>query len=237
MAKNSIRGSIVVLLLATAFGAASAGDVARFTNLGFSPDSGVFMFAQYGINHPDGNPFAEIFTVDVPGNTFVANGVEQRVFSRRVSGGQDGSGALYTLLPHMRTTVNRHRIDHLEQGRIIFLLVNGEDDPPPPRIEFRDFRTDTRYTINVTQQSRGRGSAGSAEFYLDVTARYADGTTVERRVGRPGYYRDEVNRYRVGRVIAAPDSRSLVVVMEKITDIPGGRRVRYMVETVRFPRR
>ncbi len=234
MAKNKMRLIMVAVLLVAIVGLATAGDVARFVNLGFSPDSGVFMFAQYGIDHPDGKPFAEIYTVDVPGNAFVSGGVRTKVFDRTISSGQDGSGALYTLLPELNSIVAQHRIDHLDQGRLVYLLVNGEDEPIRPRIEFRDFRTDTRFTIEVAQQSRGRGLSGSAEFYLDVTVRYPDGTVVERRVGRPGFYRDGVNRYRVGRVIVAPDSRSLVVVMERITDISGGKRIRYMVETVRL---
>lgn len=237
MVKIGIRMSMVVVLLVAALGTAAAGDVARFTNLGFSPDSGIFMFAQYGIRHSDSKPFAEIYTVDVPGNVFVSGGVATRVFDRTVSSGQDGSGALFTLLPELRSVVTSHRVDHLEQGRIIYFLVNGENEPDRSRIEFRDFRTNVRYTIAVDQQSRGSGTDGSAAFHLDLTVRYPDGTTVERRVGRPGFYRDGVNRYRVGRVVIAPDNRSLVVVMERITDITSGRQVRYMVETVRLPAR
>ncbi|TVR71758.1 MAG: DUF2259 domain-containing protein [Spirochaetaceae bacterium] len=236
MVKNGIRMSMVVFLLVAAIGTASAADVARFTNLGFSPDSGVFMFAQYGITHRDGKPYAEIYMVDVPGNVFVPGSVRTRVFDRSVSGGHDGSGALYTLLPELRSSVETHRVDHLELGRIVYLLVNGENEPDRSRIEFRDFRTDTRYTISVTQNARGRGSEGSAAFHLNLHVRYADGTVVERQVGRPSLYREGVNRYRVGRVIVAPDNRSLVIVMERITDVAGGRQVRYMVETVRLPR-
>ena len=236
MANNRIRLYLVAFLLVATAGITSAGDVARFTNLGFSPDSGVFMFAQYGINHPEGKPFAEIYTVDVPRNVFVTGAVERRIFDKAVTAGQDGSGALFTLLPPLHSTVRDHEIDHLDQGRIIYLLVNGEGDEPRSRIEFRDFRTGTRYTISITQNARGRGVDGSAAFHLNLTARYTDGTIVEQRVGRPDFYRDGVNRYRVGRVIIAPDNRSLVIVMERITDISGGRRIRYMVETVRLSR-
>ena len=236
MAKNGIRMIVVVFLLILATATASAGDVARFTNLGFSPDSGVFMFAQYGVSHAESKPFAEIYTVDVPGNVFVSGGVRTQVFDRTVSGGQDGSGALFTLLPELRPIITTHRVDHLEQGRIIYFLVNGENEPDRQRIEFRDFRTGSNFSINVTQSARGRSSDGSAAFHLDLRVRYEDGTVVERRVGRPSLYRDGVNRYRVGRVIAAPDNRSLIIVIERITDLAGGRQVRYMVETVRLPR-
>lgn len=233
MVKNKIRLITVAILLVAAVGATHAGDVARFANLGFSPDARVFMFGQYGISHPEGKPFAEIYTVDVPGNVFVSGGVERQAFDRVISGGQDGSGALFTILPRLSSTIKDHAVDHLNQGRIVYLYIDGETDPSP-RINFRDFRTDTRYTLSITQRSRGRGPEGSAQFHLDVSARYSDGQVVEKRVGRPGLYRDGVNRYRIGRVIAAPDNRSLVVVIERITDIAGGRRIRYMVETVKL---
>lgn len=236
MVKNGLRMSMVVFLLVAAIGTASAGDVARFTNLGFSPDSRIFMFAQHGITQRDGKPFAEVYLVDVPDNVFVPGGVRTRVFDRAVSGGHDGSGALFTLLPELHSSVTAHRVDHLELGRIVYLLVNGETEPDRSRIEFRDFRTNRHYTISVTQNARGRGPEGSAAFHLDLRVRYPDGTVVERQVGRPSLYREGVNRYRVGRVIVGPDDRSLVIVMERITDTPGGRQIRYMVETVRLPR-
>lgn len=211
---------------------ATAGDLARFTNLGFSQDSRTFAFAQHGINHQTGHPFAEVFLVDVPGNVFRQNGVARNVFTRGVSPGQDGSGAMLNVLRTLTPQLESHGIDHLNQGRIIHLAFNETE--PRPRVEFRDFQENTRYTIAVTQESRGRGTDGSAAFHLDITARFTDGTTVEHRVGRPGFFREGVNRYAVGQVILAPDERSLVVVMERITDVPGGRRIRYMVETVRL---
>ncbi|WP_026244933.1 MULTISPECIES: DUF2259 domain-containing protein [Alkalispirochaeta] len=227
------RTGLFALMLTLAVAAASAGDIARFANLGFSPDSRVFLFGQYGITHPEGHPFAEIYAVDVPGNVFLPQGVQRRTFSRTLSGGQDGSGALYTLLPLFQPLIGEHQIDHLAQGRIIYLFIDGEDDPQP-RISFRDFRTGTRYTLEIIQESRGRGAEGSAAFHLNLQAHHSDGTTLERQIGRPTLFRDGVNRYRVGRVIVSPDNSSLVVVVERITDIAGGRRIRYMVETLRL---
>ncbi|WP_076488571.1 DUF2259 domain-containing protein [Alkalispirochaeta americana] len=223
----------VVLLLTLAVATTSAGDIARFANLGFSPDSRVFLFGQYGITHPEGNPFAEIYAVNVPDNVFLPKGVQSRTFSRTLSGGQDGSGALYTLLPLFQPLIGQHQIDHLSQGRIIYLFIDGESDPQP-RVSFRDFRTGTSYTLDLVQEARGRGADGSAAFHLNLQARYSDGTTLEQQVGRPTLFREGVNRYRIGRVIVSPDNTSLVVVMERITDIAGGRRIRYMVETVRL---
>ncbi|MFW5828196.1 MAG: DUF2259 domain-containing protein [Alkalispirochaeta sp.] len=220
----------IVVLVFLSLSVTYAGDVAHFINLGFSPDSRVFMFAQHGITQEDSNPFAEIYTVDVPGNRFISAGVHSREYDVQISPGQDGSGALYSLLPDVRPTVEEYELDHLRQGRLIYLLVNGQE--PRPQIEFRDFETDDAFTITMTQDARGTGPDGSAAFHLDVVARLSDGTEVERRVGRPDYYRDGVNRYQIRQVVAGPDGNSLVIVVERITDSAGGRHIRYMVETL-----
>ena len=52
-----------------------AGDVAEYTDLGFSPDGKYFVFAQYGVTDKDFEPYAEIYTVDVAKNDFVKNAV------------------------------------------------------------------------------------------------------------------------------------------------------------------
>lgn len=231
--KQHIRRVIAVLtLLAVPAAAALASDVAQFTNLGFSPDSRVFMFAQYGITDSTSRPYADIFTVDVPANAFIAAGLESEEYAVSISAGQDGRGALFTLLPHVRPVIERYGISHLRQGRLVYLYVNGEAESR--QISFRDFDSGDRYSITMTQSARGSGPNGSAAFYLDVVAEYADGTRVEERVGRPGFFRDGVNRYRISQVIASPDGRSLVVVVERITTTAAGERIRYMVETVRL---
>jgi predicted secreted protein len=223
---------IAAVLLIGATGYTAANDVASFTNLGFSADSRVFMFAQYGINVESGYPFAEIYTVDVAANSFVSGGVTRQTYPIRVSPGQDGIGALYTLLPTVKPLVDRYNLSHVAQGRLIYLFVNGQE--PRSQIEFRDFESGNRYSIVLHQDSAGGGTSGRAAFYLDVTLTRSDGRRFEHRVGRPGYFRDGFNRYRISQAILGPDDRSLVVVIEKITDIDGGQRIRYMVETVRL---
>lgn len=231
--KQHIHRVIAVLtLFAVPVTAALASDVAQFTNLGFSPDSRVFMFAQYGITSDSSHPYADIFTVDVPANAFIAAGLESEEYAMAISAGQDGRGALFSLLPELRPVIERYGISHLRQGRLVYLYVNGEEEPR--EIAFRDFDSGDRYTISMTQSARGSGMSGSAAFHLDVVAQYADGTLVEERVGRPGFFRDGVNRYRIAQVIASPDGRSLVAVVERITDTGSGQRIRYMVETVRL---
>lgn len=229
--KNKCRVLVLLLLLAFSV-SAFAGDAARFVNLGFSPDSKTFMFAQHGISQDEGFPFAEVFTVDVPNNTFVSGGVSREVYATPISPGQDGSGALYTILPTMQDIVSRYQIDHLSQGRLIYLLVDGAE--VRDRIEFRDFETGNNYTIEIIQERRGSGDSVRAAFYLEITGNLPNGTVLHHRVGRPGYFREDIDRYRVHQVIMAPDERSVVVVVERIRETDSGLRIRYMVETVRL---
>ncbi len=227
--RRLLAGAIVLLTTTVSL---SANDVAQFANLGFSPDSRVFMFAQYGIHGDSGQPFAEIYTVDVPGNVFTNGGVARETFTTPITPGQDGRSALYSLLPEVQDQVSRHRIDHINQGRLIYLFVNGEE--PRSQIEFRDFESGNRYSIVLEQDSQGEGETGRAAFYLDVALTLSNGRRYEHRVGRPGFFRDGVSRYRILQAILAPDDRSLVVVVERITDTATGARIRYMVETVRL---
>ncbi|MFA7566829.1 MAG: DUF2259 domain-containing protein [Alkalispirochaeta sp.] len=223
---------VVFVLLLAVTGSAFAGDAARFVNLGFSPDSRVFMFAQHGISEDNGFPFAEIYAVDVPDNTFVRGGVFNRTFDTLLSPGQDSSGALYNLLPDASELIRRYQVDHLVQGRLIYLFVNG--DTVRDRIDFRDFEAGNSYEIELKQERRGSETDVSASFYLDVTTRLSNGTVLTHRVGRPGYFRHDIDRYRIKQITVSPNERSLVVVVERIRDMASGTRIRYMVETVRL---
>lgn len=225
------RRLLIVALFVLVTGVLFAGDVATFVNLGFSPDSRVIAFGQYGIERDTSRPFAELYIVDVHQNRFVANGVHRRTFDTPVRPGQDGSGALYTLMVEQAELLRHHRIDPLAQGRLVYLLVNGET--PRSEINFRDFSDSTRYLVRISQQKRGRLPRIEAAFHLDVSVTPATGTPREFTVGLPDFFREGVSSYQIGQAYLSPDERSLVFVVERITDTPAGRTVRYMVETVR----
>ncbi|MFW6337835.1 MAG: DUF2259 domain-containing protein [Alkalispirochaetaceae bacterium] len=209
-----------------------AGDVATFVNLGFSQDSRTFMFAQYGIDEEATVPYAEIYTVDVPNNRFVPNGTLSESYDVPLSPGQDGSGALYNLLPEARSLVERYDLDHLRQGRLVYLLVNGEE--PKSQISFRDFRSGNRYEVRLVQEQRGEGESLRAAFHIILTVIREEGDRQEYTVGLPDYYREGVNRYQIRQILHAPNERGIVFVVEKITETEDGREVRFMVETVSF---
>jgi predicted secreted protein len=229
MLKRSFAVAAVFLISAFHL---SAGDVASFVNLGFSEDARVFMFAQYGIERETSRPFAEIYTVDVPNNVFVENGVRRSTFDIDLNPGQNGSGAMYTLLGESQDLISRYEIDHLAPGRIVYLLVNG--DEPKSNIQFRDFNTGNRYEISLVQVSEGEGEDARASFHIQLTVVRSNGEVDAFTVGRPGYFRDGVSRYRIGQIFLAPDEQSLVFVVQKEYQGADGTTIRYMVETVSF---
>lgn len=207
-----------------------AGDVASFVNLGFSPDAETFMFAQYGIDSADSEPFAELYAVDVAANEFESNGVKTSSYNVNLEPGMDGSGALFTLLGEHASLVERYDIDHLNPGRIVYLLVDGEE--PKSHIEFRDFNTGNSYEIDLHQTQRGSEESPRAKFHIELNVNYDDGTERDLTVGRPDYFREGVSRYRISHVYLGPNEQSLVFVVQKETVEETGTVVRYMVETV-----
>jgi predicted secreted protein len=225
------RFALALLFILVAIFAA-AGDIAMFENLGFSQDARVFLFGQYGIDARTSAPFAEVFAVDVPSNSFVSGGKltsETATDSGEVeplSLGQDGRGALFQLVGEARDLIQRYDVNHLNNGRPIYILVDG--DQPKQRIAFRDFNTNTRYEFVLNQEQNSVGDSVEASFHIELTVTDSEDRTWSSTIGRPGYYRSDIQQYRITQVLLSPDENALVIVVEKKT---AGGSIRYMVET------
>ncbi len=221
----------VIMLFLIAVAHASSGDVATFTNLGFSRDGRLFMFGQYGVDDESAQPYAELGLVDVEKNEFVPDGRIRREFDVAPVPGQTGRGALFTLLTQNASLATSNQLDHLALGRIVYILVNGAT--PRTEVDFRDFQTGSRYNVRLVQQTRGSGENVSASFHIQLTATLADGGVKAFTVGLPGFFRDRVEAYRIKQIILSPDETSLVFVVELIAYADTGNDIRYMIETVR----
>lgn len=220
--------AVLVMLPAALF----ATDVARFANLGFSPDGETFMFGQFGIDGETGRAYADAALVDVADNVFVADGRSTVVAGTMPSAGQDGRGALYRALFDLHDTIATSQIDHVAQGRIIYLLINGTE--PRDEISFRDFETGIRYDVSLTQRSRGAGDDVAAAFGITLRTHHDEAPSRSYAIGRPTLFRDGVSRYRIAQIILSPGERGAVFVVEQIRELEDGTRIRYMVETVAF---
>ncbi len=219
---------ITVLLFNSLF--IFAGDVAAYINLGFSADSKVFMFGQYGIREDDMKVYADIYAVDVKRNVFTKNGVMEKVFSDKIPPGQDGLGGLLMLLRDSYDIVNKYKINHLSTGRVVYILIDG--DEPKDRLEFRDFNKGNSYVLTLVQEKFGSGEDVSSSFHINVAITDKNGKTAAFTVGLPSYKRKGVSSYRVKQVVFNPDETALVIVVEKDLITAKGKSIRYMVETL-----
>ena len=100
-----------------------AADVASFVDLGFSADGRYYMFGQYGVEANTLKPWAELFVVDVPKNNFVPGGKLSYTHNNSIIQGQDGTGALYTLLANNGPLFKKYNIDFLRQSRPLYLSM------------------------------------------------------------------------------------------------------------------
>ncbi len=207
-----------------------AGDIANYVNLGFSQDSKIFMFGQYGLQGKDTKAYADLYTVDVHRNVFVKDGVLEKVFPDKIFPGQDGLGGLFMLLHSASGLVTKYHINHIATGRIVYILVDG--DEPKDRLDFRDFDKSTGYVLTLIQEKFGSGTAVRSSFHINLAVTDKHGTTRTFTVGNPSYKRTGVQNYRIKQVLFSPDERSLVIVVEKEKLSDRGKNIRYMVETL-----
>lgn len=221
----------IVLLILLVSSSLYAGDIAKFANLGFSDDSRYFMFGQYGVVDDGTGLYAELYLVDVPGNRFVPGGSHRQSYADRPDPGQDGFGALMTLYRDTIEKTRTYRVNHMASGRLLYLLVDGEE--PRPVLSFRDFQSGRSYRVELLQSTFGSGDSVSASFHVNLTVTSGS----EERyytVGLPDYRREGVTSYRIRRIYSSPDDASLVFVVEKREHADTGFDVRYMVESVRI---
>ncbi len=212
---------------------AFAGDVATFVNLGFSPDSAYFMFGQYGMDQAAGKPYAETYLVDDKLNDFVAKGVVRKTFDASLEPGQDASGAIFALVGEEQPLIKKYRIDHLRPGRLLYVLMDGQE--PPASLSFRDFKAGSSYEISLNQSASESKGQASASFGIAISYTAKDGTAKRVVGGNPDIKRQGVKSYAIRRIIAAPDEKTLVFIVEKRTIEKGDPGVRYMVEALKLP--
>jgi predicted secreted protein len=234
--KKSIRAiAVAAILLCGATMGVWAGDVAVFKNLGFSPDSRYFQFAQYGIDSATQNPWVETFTVDVVKNDFTPGGKSRSVFPVGVTLGDDGLKALLAHLEKYGSGRAKWKLDYLQQGRPIYFRVTGEATTADyDNLQVLDYKTGRSYAVTLKKTITPRGAAVSSSFFLTLDIKDKAGKALgSYKVGNPSVVRAGVQNYTVTQMILTPNERSLILVIEKEeTDGQGGLNLRTMVETV-----
>jgi predicted secreted protein len=222
----------IALFLVASTARLFAGDVATFVNLGFSSNSAYFMFGFHGLDSNTGELFAEIYTVDVQANRFVPGGIQKKVYAGPVSPGQDTTGAFYMLLEENGPLTKKFGINHLKQGRLIYILMNGE--PSRDSLEFRDFSTSATYAVKLIKDIKGTDEKVQSAFYIDLTLTLKDGKIKKHVLGLKDFYRPGVQDYRIRQVLVSPDEQHVVFIIEKLHYGKQGPSIRYMVETAKL---
>ena len=136
-----------------------------------------------------------------------------------------------TLFRESIESTARYRVNHMESGRLLYLLFDGAE--PKPTLSFRDFETGRALRVELLQSKFGAGDEVSASFHINLTVTASAGESYYT-VGIPDYRRPGVSDYRIRSIYSAPDDGSLVFVIEKTEFSDNGANIRYMVETVRI---
>jgi predicted secreted protein len=211
-----------------------AGDVASFVNLGFSPDSGFYMFGQYGVDTQTGTPYAETFVVDTKRNDFVQKGTARMTYAVRPEPGQDPAAAFYALLADQGAAkIREYKIDPLRQGRIVYLLVNGET--PSDALSFKDYKTESQWEVLLRPTTVEVNGDVTSSFGITVAITTKSGAVKRFEAGNPGIKRKGVRGYAIRRILLTPDEKTIIFIVEKRVVTKDGDSVRYMVEAVRLP--
>ena len=235
--KKTLITLVTILILGVS--GLPARDTATFVDLGFSPDSRTFMFAQYGVQAGTLRPWAELFIVDVPGNNVINGGSLSYTHGSPVVFGQNGSGAFHSVLVRNAPVVERYRINHSIQGRPLFIahrvfedryLVNYVENSTTNVIEFRDFETGASYRATLVKTREGTGAALRSSFHINVEREGRDGARTNHMVGNPHISRPLVASYRIRQVRVFGDA--MIFIIETQRQEGGNISVRYMVEAL-----
>ncbi|MDR0314194.1 MAG: DUF2259 domain-containing protein, partial [Treponema sp.] len=191
-------------------------------------------FAQYGVQSGTLIPWAELFVVDVPQNSFVSNGRVPYTHNEPIIAGQDGSGALYRVLTRNYALTERYGINFLNQGQPLFISLEEPSSPPNQSIEFRDFETGASYRATLVTTVEGSGANLTSSFYITLVRTARDGTRKTYTVGTPTVKRPQIVSYRMRKVMIAPHDGSMIVVIEMKRQNGPDYDIRFMIEAVRL---
>jgi len=224
---------VMVALALVLAGPAFAGDVATLVNLGFSPDSAYFMFGFYGMDPGAGKPYAEIYVVDNKKNDFVPAGTFRGLYAVDLEPGWNPAGAFFKLFAESAAVARKYRIDHLSQGRLVYLSMDGAD--APDALSFKDFKTAAQWDVTLKQTVEEKAGVFTSSFGLDLVITGTDGKKVSVTAGNPQIKRKGVADYSISQILVAPDGKTVVVLVERLEKGATGSAIRWMVETFRLP--
>lgn len=207
-----------------------SGEIAQYKILGISADSRYLIFSEYGINK-ENKMFSSLFVVNVPQNAFVSNGIVQNEYKITPQIDQDGTHALLHSVSTNRNLFEQYKINMLDSGKLIYVLLNGDDETHT--ITFTDFDADIKYTAELIQNTQKKKDATLSSFYISTSITEA-GKTATFIVGNPDYYRKNIKKYLIRSAYTTQDNNALLFIIEKhvLDDSSSNVDIRYMIETL-----
>lgn len=224
--RKPIKIALAVCVMLFSLVSIYAAENAEFWNLGFSSDSRYFSFAQFWVANYSATANAELYFVDTARNQFVEGSGEQVSGSQQVAVGNNGRNAVLELVRSGTRYFDQYRINHLRQGRIIY--INLQNEKSTSAVTFKDHLTNTAYTVNINQNNAIDGAA----FTINGTVTKSSGKAQQLSVGLPNFFRPNVLSYSISQIILAPDESALVFVVEQVISDSSVRKTRFMIETV-----
>lgn len=220
---------------------AAAGDAAVFNEMGFSTDGKYYLFGEYGRTDKTFRGWAEIYTVDVAANKFVAGEVF-RTLPDKATQNKAGVEVYDALALKALNAVNKYAPKKCTADNVLY-ICDSPTKAGNENIEFRDFtkvlgtgeKDDTpAYRVHINQNVKGKGMAASSSFHIVLEKLGAMGAVTSSQViGSPNIVRKGVASYKIARIACDPTRTSLVFVVEKTMEDETGVLIRYMVETAK----
>lgn len=216
-------------------GAAFAGDVAEFKDLGFSEDGKIYFFAQYGVTDRTFQGYAELYAVDVCKNAFVPDGIF-RIQHSSATSGKNGTAVYNQLAEKSGWFLKKYNPQPVSMDSVLYLRSYA-DKQPGAEIKFKDFENSTvdnpvwYYLTLVADTEKSNGTISSS-FFIAVEKKDSAGSIISRKTaGNPQYKRAGVLGYRIEKVFFEQKNKNLVIIVEKQIEDKNGASIRYMAET------
>ncbi|MBO4320886.1 MAG: DUF2259 domain-containing protein [Treponema sp.] len=215
-----------------------AGDAAVFHDIGFSKDGKTYVFAQYGRTDKKYEAWAEIYTVDVAANDYVAGGVF-RIKPSSATNNKSGKQAFTELNEKAAWSLKKYDCKAVEAKNLLYVR-DAEFKKSTDEIVFKDFNASTEeksyfYHIQLVPTVTGTGKNVQSKFYINLEKKDSEGNLLlSKKVGTPDLLRKGISGYRIDRIFTDDSGKSIVFIVEKTMVDDTGTSIRYMVETVRL---
>lgn len=215
-----------------------AGDVAVFTDIGFSADGQTYVFGQYGKQDKTYEAWAELYTVNVAKNEYVKGEVFTTAPSKQTAN-LTGKKAFELLQDKAEWKISKYNCKPAD-GTTLLYVRSDENKKNTDEIVFKDFDASTEdqeifYHIKLVPTYEGKGKNVKSSYYINLEKQDGNGSVISKQVvGTPDFKRKGISSYKISRIFSDKSGKSIVFIIEKTLEDDTGTSIRYMIETLRY---